>query len=72
MGRPVKTDALTEYEVRLSVQAVLSDSSKCPFTKQPLKWEQCQVLTKANLDRFASRIIADQATLQRYGLKSRG
>ena len=50
------------------LQVVLSESGKCPFTQRPLKAEQCHILTKNNIQRFASRIIADKETLGKYGL----
>jgi len=38
-------------------KAVLAGGEpRCPFTKQPLSWEQCTVLTHANIDRFRDRI----------------
>jgi hypothetical protein len=39
-------------------KAVLAESNGvCPFTKQPLKWEQCRMLTKHNIDAFKDQII---------------
>ena len=39
-------------------KAVLAESNgKCPFTKQPLRWEQCRVLTKHNIDAYKDSII---------------
>ena len=40
-----------------SAQAVLAERSCCPFTKQPLTWEQCKVLTKNNIHLYRDRII---------------
>lgn len=40
-----------------SVQAVLAEKKCCPFTKQPLTWEQCKILTKNNIHLYADRII---------------
>ncbi|KAK2075880.1 hypothetical protein QBZ16_001622 [Prototheca wickerhamii] len=37
--------------------AVLAERSCCPFTKQPLTWEQCKVLTKNNIHLYRDRII---------------
>ena len=36
---------------------VLAEAQQCPFTKQPLQWEQCKVLTKNNLHLYKDRII---------------
>lgn len=52
----------------LLLQAVLSGSGKCPFTQRALAWEQCQVLTKGNIERFKGRVIADEATLKQFDL----
>lgn len=53
----------------LLLQAILSDSTTCPFTKQPLTWGNCRVLTKSNLDSFTGRIIADDQSLDHFGLR---
>ncbi len=37
-------------------QACLKEHGTCPFTKAPLSWEQCTVLTLHNIERFRSRI----------------
>jgi hypothetical protein len=37
-------------------KAVLADGGKCPFTKAPLSWEQCVLLTHANIERYRDRI----------------
>jgi hypothetical protein len=36
---------------------VLAEHGKCPFTKNPLSFEQCTVLTHTNIERFRERII---------------
>ncbi len=59
---------LVAYEGRIVLQAVLSGSGKCPFTQRPLAWEQCQILTKGNIERYKGRIIADKELLQKFGL----
>lgn len=38
-------------------KAVLAEQGVCPFTKKPLRWEQCRVLTKANIEAFKDSII---------------
>ena len=38
-------------------RAVLGASGVCPFTKKPLRWEQCKVLTKNNYDAYKDSII---------------
>ncbi|KAI8102867.1 hypothetical protein M9434_005659 [Picochlorum sp. BPE23] len=38
-------------------KAVLAEQGVCPFTKKPLKWEQCRMLTKANIDIYKDSII---------------
>jgi len=38
-------------------KAVLAEQGVCPFTKKPLKWEQCRLLTKANIDIYRDSII---------------
>lgn len=38
-------------------KAVLAEQGVCPFTKKPLKWEQCRILTKANIDIYKDSII---------------
>ena len=40
-----------------SLQAVLAEHSVCPFTKQPLQWEQCKLLTKTNIHLYRDQII---------------
>ena len=37
-------------------QACLKEHGVCPFTKAPLSWEQCTVLTVHNIERFRARI----------------
>jgi hypothetical protein len=39
-----------------TLQAVLAEKGKCPFTGQPLTWHQCTMLTHANIQRFRDRI----------------
>lgn len=41
----------------LHAQAVLAEHSQCPFTKQPLQWEQCKMLTKSNIHLYQDKII---------------
>lgn len=36
---------------------MLAEHSQCPFTKQPLQWEQCKVLTKSNIHLYQDKII---------------
>ena len=38
-------------------KAVLAEQGVCPFTKKPLRWEQCRILTKANIDAYKDSII---------------
>ena len=38
-------------------RAVLGAQGVCPFTKKPLRWEQCKVLTKNNYDAYKDSII---------------
>jgi len=37
-------------------KAVLAERGACPFTKAPLSWEQCVLLTHANIERYRDRI----------------
>ncbi|KAK9803111.1 hypothetical protein WJX73_005483 [Symbiochloris irregularis] len=37
-------------------KAVLAEQRVCPFTKNPLSWEQCTVLSHSNIHRFRDRI----------------
>ena len=37
-------------------KAVLAERGACPFTKAPLSWEQCVLLTHANNERYRDRI----------------
>lgn len=39
-----------------NTQAVLAEKGRCPFTGQPLSWQQCTILTHSNIDRFRNRI----------------
>ena len=41
------------------MQAMLADSTSCPFTKQPLNLGQITVLNINNIDRFRDRIRED-------------
>jgi hypothetical protein len=38
-------------------RAVLAEQQRCPFTKQPLSWEQLAVLTANNIDKYRDRIV---------------
>jgi hypothetical protein len=38
-------------------RAVLSENNICPFTKQPLRFEQCKILTIHNIESFRDKII---------------
>jgi len=38
-------------------KAVLAEQGVCPFTKNPLKWEQCRILTKGNIEAYKDSII---------------
>jgi len=38
-------------------RAVLAENSTCPFTKQPLRFEQCKILTVHNIESFRDEII---------------
>lgn len=38
-------------------KAVLAEQGLCPFTKKPLRWEQCRILTKANIEAYKDSII---------------
>jgi hypothetical protein len=38
-------------------RAVLAENSTCPFTKQPLRFEQCKILTVHNIEFFRDKII---------------
>jgi hypothetical protein len=38
-------------------KAVLAEQGVCPFTKNPLKWEQCRILTKGNIEAYRDSII---------------
>ena len=38
--------------------AVLSESKKCPFTKQPLQRHQIKALTPSNIESYRDRIVA--------------
>ncbi|KFM25932.1 Transforming growth factor beta regulator 1 [Auxenochlorella protothecoides] len=57
---PVVRPAISPYGHVMGMatwKAVLSESKSCPFTKQPLTWESCKVLTKHNIHLHADRII---------------
>jgi len=38
-------------------KAVLAESGMCPFTKKPLSWEQCRILTVHNIEAYRDKII---------------
>jgi hypothetical protein len=38
-------------------KAVLAEQGVCPFTKNPLKWEQCRILTKGNIEAYRDSIF---------------
>jgi hypothetical protein len=38
-------------------KAVLAESGLCPFTKKPLSWEQCRILTLHNIEAYRDKII---------------
>lgn len=38
-------------------KAVLAESGVCPFTKNPMKWEQCRVLNHHNIEAYKDQII---------------
>lgn len=38
-------------------KAVLAESGLCPFTKKPLSWEQCRILTVHNIEAYRDKII---------------
>lgn len=58
---PVISPAISPYGHVMGAatwKAVLAESNgKCPFTKKPLKWEQCRILTKHNIDAYRDTII---------------
>ena len=39
-------------------KAVLAEQGLCPFTKKPLRWADCKILTKSNYDRYKDSIIS--------------
>ncbi|KAK9846986.1 hypothetical protein WJX84_000674 [Apatococcus fuscideae] len=56
---PVIAPAISPYGHVMGIatwKAVLAEHQHCPFTKNPLSWEQCKVLTKHNIDRYQDRI----------------
>ncbi len=54
--RGVTCGCVVRFVPACFVQAVLADSKVCPFTKTPMTWEQCTVLTHSNIDRYRDRI----------------
>lgn len=57
---PVIRPAISPYGHVMGIatwKAVLAERKTCPFTKQPLSWEGCRVLTKSNYQLYADRII---------------
>ncbi|GMH41344.1 hypothetical protein BSKO_09254 [Bryopsis sp. KO-2023] len=57
---PVVGPAISPYGHVMGMatwKAVLSDQRRCPFTKQPLSWEQCTMLTQTNIDKYHDRIV---------------
>ncbi|KAK9807622.1 hypothetical protein WJX72_004551 [[Myrmecia] bisecta] len=56
---PVVTPAISPFGHVMGMatwKAVLAEHGKCPFTKQPLSWESCTVLSLSNIDRYRDRI----------------
>eukprot|EP00891_Asterochloris_glomerata_P008342 jgi/Astpho2/8342/fgenesh1_pg.00122_%23_79_t len=56
---PVVTPAISPYGHVMGMatwKAVLAEQRQCPFTKAPLSWEQCTVLTHGNFERYKHRI----------------
>lgn len=51
------------------MQAVLSESGQCPFTKNSLALWQCKLLTKRNLLNYKGKIVADEEVLKKFGLQ---
>ena len=57
---PVVRPAISPYGHVMGAatwRAVLGTKGVCPFTKQPLRWEQCRMLTHANIETFRDQII---------------
>lgn len=57
---PVVRPAISPYGHVMGAatwKAVLAENGVCPFTKQPLRWEQCRVLTKNNIEAYRDQII---------------
>ncbi|CAD7703988.1 unnamed protein product [Ostreobium quekettii] len=57
---PVRTPAISPYGHVMGMatwKAVLAEQKRCPFTKKPLSWEQCTVLTRGNIDRHRDRVV---------------
>lgn len=57
---PVVRPAISPYGHVMGAatwKAVLAESGVCPFTKKPLRWEQCRVLTHNNIDAYKDQII---------------
>ncbi|KAK9839324.1 hypothetical protein WJX81_008143 [Elliptochloris bilobata] len=56
---PVVTPAISPFGHVMGLatwKACLKEHGVCPFTKAPLSWEQCTVLTLHNIERFRDRI----------------
>ena len=57
---PVVRPAISPYGHVMGAatwRAVLAENGICPFTKQPLRWEQCRVLTLHNIEAYRDKII---------------
>ena len=58
--KPVVRPAISPYGHVMGAatwRQVLGSTHICPFTKQPLQWEQIKVLTKSNIHLYKDRII---------------
>ncbi|BDA48275.1 probable lysine-specific demethylase JMJ16 at C-terminar half [Coccomyxa sp. Obi] len=56
---PVVTPAISAHGHVMGLatwKAVLAESGMCPFTKTPMRWEACTVLTHSNIERYKDRI----------------
>jgi hypothetical protein len=57
---PVVRPAISPYGHVMGAatwRVVLRENGACPFTKQPLRWEQCRMLTHDNLAVYRHRIV---------------
>jgi hypothetical protein len=57
---PVTRPAISPYGHVMGYatwRAVLAEQQRCPFTKQPLSWEQLTVLTHNNISKYRERIV---------------